>query len=117
MIHTPTPWHIAPYSAPYIATSHDPKIKAYLEETGTDKFDALSIGTETGSAALIPLDESSRENAEFIVKAVNCHDELVAALEDIISAEGTERDEWDAVERLIPEIVTLARSALAKAKA
>lgn len=34
------------------------------------KFEALSIGDESGQAFLVPLDESSKETAELIIKAI-----------------------------------------------
>jgi hypothetical protein len=42
--------------------------------------------------------------------------ELVEALESIVALENTEDDEWDAVERVMPHMVNLARAALAKAR-
>lgn len=41
--------------------------------------------------------------------------ELLDALTSILAMEGTEENEWDAVERVIPEICAKARSAIAKA--
>ncbi|MCK5606800.1 hypothetical protein KAR91_33165 [Candidatus Pacearchaeota archaeon] len=37
-------------------------------------FDAISIGDEDGQAFLVPLDESDRETAEFIVRAIKAYD-------------------------------------------
>ena len=34
------------------------------------KFEALSIGDDSGQAFLVPLDESSKETAELIIKAI-----------------------------------------------
>lgn len=34
------------------------------------KFEALSIGDDNGQAFLVPLDESSKETAELIIKAI-----------------------------------------------
>lgn len=41
-------------------------------------------------------------------------DELLAALNSIIALENTEENEWDAVERVIPEMCAIARAATAK---
>lgn len=41
--------------------------------------------------------------------------ELLEALAYIVAMEGTEENEWDAVERVIPEICAKARTAIAKA--
>lgn len=34
------------------------------------KFEALSIGDDNGQAFLVPLDESSKETAELIIRAI-----------------------------------------------
>lgn len=34
------------------------------------KFEAISIGDDSGQAFLVPLDESSKETAELIIKAI-----------------------------------------------
>lgn len=41
-------------------------------------------------------------------------DELIAALEKIAAMEGSERDEWDAVERVMPKITEIAIQAIDK---
>lgn len=47
------------------------------------------------------------------LKAANA--ELVAALKSITELENTESDEWDGVDRIIPEMCELARKAIAQA--
>ena len=37
---------------------------------------------------------------------------LIKALNDIIKLEGTEKDEWDAVERIIPKMCRIAKTAI-----
>jgi hypothetical protein len=75
--HTEGPWNIAPKTCEYIANP-DAEIKAKMILMGIPlSFNALSIGTDMGSVALIPLDESSRENAQLIVAAPD----LLKALE------------------------------------
>ena len=41
--------------------------------------------------------------------------ELLDALKTIVEAEGAEQDEWDGVERVIPEMCKVAKGAIAKA--
>jgi hypothetical protein len=60
--HTPTPW-----SKSRIA-SHAPQFSIYGDDDARD-------------LAVVGYVENAEANAEFIVKAVNHHDELVAALE------------------------------------
>ena len=43
--------------------------------------------------------------------------QAMKALEDIVAIKDTESDEWDAVERLIPEMVGIASKALSANKA
>jgi len=42
--------------------------------------------------------------------------ELVEALESIVALRHTESNEWDAVERLIPDMCDIAKAAIAKAQ-
>jgi hypothetical protein len=37
-------------------------------------FDAISIGDKNGQAFMVPLDESSRETAEYILRAIAAYD-------------------------------------------
>lgn len=75
-------YSVAPRAARYQVVNDDPKVQARLEALGLDKFTALSIGTESGQLCIVPLDESSRENAEFIVRACNAYPDLVAKVEE-----------------------------------
>lgn len=38
-------------------------------------FEAISIGDDTGQAFIVPLDESSRETAEYILRAIAAYKE------------------------------------------
>ncbi|HYD06525.1 MAG TPA: hypothetical protein VEC60_12410 [Reyranella sp.] len=73
----------------------------------------LHVGTSTRAknriAATFRYDDNADANAAFIVKAVNAHDELVAALTRI---RDFDRDVTGG-----PEMVAIARAALAKAEA
>ena len=55
----------------------------------------------------------SPDNAD--ARLIAAAPELLAALQEIVALENTESDEWDGVERLIPEICDIARAAIAKA--
>lgn len=110
MSHTPTPWKIigrevmedgSVYPEHIIGGFHEFQIclmesisTAALSAENPDKYPAL--------------DAACRANAEFIVRAVNAHDDLVAALEAI--AEGCSFPE-DAVQEAVCK---RARAALEK---
>ena len=57
--------------------------------------------------------ESIAKDAAAKEREVN--QELVEALRQIIALDRTEENEWDAVERVIPIMVEIARAAIAKA--
>lgn len=69
--HTPTPWHLE------------------IEKIGRDESQRIAISRgatliahyETDFVEYPETDEENAANAAFIVRAVNCHAELVAALE------------------------------------
>lgn len=73
--HSPTPW-----VADYAGTHGHIKTLGYREERGSTPtvarydIDGVSIGVDEQKA-----------NAEFIIRAVNCHDDLVIALDDCVS--------------------------------
>jgi hypothetical protein len=79
--HTPPPWEIAPRKARYRAVDEAPLLAVGLPV----EFEAWSVGTAAGSAALIPCDESSFENA-ILVRAAP---ELLQALRNLVT--GIER--------------------------
>ena len=58
---------------------------------------------------ILRLEEANQE-----LETIN--QELIGVLESIVALENTEDDEWDAVERVMPHMVNLARAALAKAR-
>ena len=62
-------------------------------------------------------DEQQRANAKFIVLAVNTHDDLLAALEDLLkSYESIVHDEYDGTSSLTAWLVKAARARAAIAK-
>lgn len=83
--HTPGPWNIAPKTATYKLCVPD-DLAAGLKAAGIQiEFQALSVGTaKSGSAAIIPLDESNIENARLIAAAP----ELLEALQGMIENDG-----------------------------
>lgn len=114
--HTPTPWKIG-------AINNDPR-RGVVGETAIINSSAycVAVAIPRGQHGdLAP--EITRANAEFIVRAVNCHEELVQALTHIASlSAGWDADgslgpkpplSWESVARLSMD---LARAALAKAE-
>lgn len=73
--HTPTPWYVSP------VVSHDGDY-AIADENG-----AL-IATILADQTFVDNQCCARDNAAYIVKAVNCHDELVIALRSLVAASG-----------------------------
>lgn len=65
-----------------------------LEKIGGLEFEALSVGTEDGQIAIIPLDESSRANAERIVYLLKFHDYLIKMLNQQIEYHKEERNRY-----------------------
>lgn len=57
-----------------------------------------------------------RDELADIYEVETKNDILVKALEEIIALQNTESDEWDAVERLIPEMIHIAKVALIRNK-
>lgn len=60
---------VAPRTAFYESVNKEALIAAGLPT----RFEALSIGLFSAQLAIIPLDESSRENAELLCKLWNDH--------------------------------------------
>ena len=109
-----TPWSIGSRTNFYLVDP-SPREKVAMVAAGLSlRFEAVSIGggEEDNQVALVPLDESSVENAEFIVKAVNAHDDLVA---ELASAEQTLRNL--AVGDLTGDSAEIARNAAANIRA
>lgn len=64
---TPGPWSVAPKKAMYGAFGEEAR---KLEAVGLPtQFEGLSIGTDSGQIAIIPLDESNEANAQLIAAA------------------------------------------------
>jgi hypothetical protein len=56
-----------------------------------------------------------KEAAKELRRLHSLNQELLEALGQIIALDRTEENEWDAVERVIPIMVEIARAAIAKA--
>ena len=68
--------------------------------------------TESIYGALSTFEEQEKEIATLTAKLA----QAMKALEGIVAMKDTESDEWDAVERLIPEMVGIASKALSANK-
>lgn len=67
--HTPGPWELEGQKATYAAIGaedHEEFRLEKLKELGKLKFEAVSVRHNDGQAAIIPLDESSIENAWLV---------------------------------------------------
>ena len=91
--HTPVPWRAVPTS---------------VKGSGTSLMDVVSDGAEFSPSHVAS--EILPEDAEFIVRACNAHDELLEALEICQNYLG---GPWTAPE----DVIERARAAIAKAKA
>lgn len=68
--------------------------------------------------AKIQIEESALESLQKMVEQLQGErDELLRALVEIKELEDTEENEWDAVERVIPEMCSIASNAIAKCTA
>lgn len=85
--HTPTPWRLG-YSASGITGPSTPIISGPCCGGREWPYEIITKGQET--LCIVPAqsafgsgrrDGSEKANAAFIVRAVNCHDDLVAALD------------------------------------
>jgi len=81
--HTPGPWIIGQRSNKYKVNADSESERIQLERLGLIDFYALSVGSVSGSVALIPLDESNIENALLISAAPDMF-EVLESIEAII---------------------------------
>ena len=117
MKHTPLPWEVDTGNTvghiKSISTNNKKMPDGSLSTPTVAKYD---IGVNIGYR-LRP-EEEQKANAELIVKAVNCHYELLKALEEYV-AEWDYNYEFDShITGIItpPESYHMAREAIAKAK-
>lgn len=64
----------------------------------------------------VPSLEDCSQAASHLRALDASHRQLLEALEKIKAMEDTEENEWDAVERILPEIMGIASTAIAAAK-
>ena len=101
MTHTPTPW----------------KYEKYGNDTDVNNTHEIFTDCETEYyIANVNRETNPVGNAEFIVRACNAHDDLVSALENLLSQYGTFPYAWSEKEINEDEDVIFARKAIAKAK-
>lgn len=107
--HTPTPWFVC--TDPQNETWHAGRTIGTEERTG---------GRRVADPCLFDADEIAHANAAFIVRAVNNHDDLVAALEaliDVSSEAFASLDEEGLFNSEHEITIKAARAAVARAKA
>ncbi len=76
MKHTPTPWYISTVSTGLIRTEDNSEVIDYKIKHSLSDYESVQIG----QIGYVFLDnETSKANAEFIVRAVNTHNELLEA--------------------------------------
>lgn len=107
--HTPTPWGSAPTGN--MATDYSQPFAIYAK--GEPSLVAGCFGDTRGGI------EAAAANAAFIVKAVNCHDELMAAARRVLDGLNARIDAASAANEPVPVFDGIAdlRAALAKVEA
>ena len=101
--HTPTPWYIS-------ETRLKTTIEIYIDGWGYTLADCDASHSSLADKVGI---EEVEANAAFIVKAVNCHDELLKALEGMLQIF---LDVDDSADFENMKTVKAARAAIAKAE-
>jgi len=91
--HTETPWK---YSDAYYETQVD------IRDEGGRRIAVVVTDYPMMTCRM-------EANAHFIVRACNCHDELLEALEDLVS-------DWEITGELELSVLSNARAAIAKAR-
>lgn len=121
---TPTPWYIIQDGSSYELRSHadsrsleewrkaNPEQRTYFSGVLIGRIQQFfnGGGPEFGPSALIGMDET-KANADFIIRACNAHDDLLAALKAIIAWQADPQKDTPSWERRLYE----ARAAIAKA--
>lgn len=80
MTHTPLPWErrLSAMGRPFIINPKAPLAKDQDDIHGKCIAQVSGLGNAN--------EQEQRDNAAFIVRAVNCHDDLLAALEELYMA-------------------------------
>ena len=106
--HTPIPWRRCPH---YIAIDSQ---DGYIVFQFADKYS----DEECGNLVRAPDPDVQFENAEFIVKAFNCHDELLEACKAALqSQESCERNCELPLSEREQNSIALLRAAITRAEA
>ncbi len=106
---------------PLYTAPQEPAAPAPVEQAGEIKAWGVIYNTGSGTYQ-VRIDEPDSDHANVGFKEplyaasspVNA--ELLEALKSIVEMEGTENNEWDGVERVIPEMCDIARAAIKKAE-
>jgi hypothetical protein len=115
--HTPTPWRADMGEFPP-QMKLEPYLRSYVGPDG----ETIRVKGFALSGGNVEMDEA-RANSEFIVKAVNCHDDLVAALRavepfgDLRPSKELKKGLSPADRKAFDEIIGKVRAALAKVNA
>lgn len=113
--HTPGPWSVAARVGKYQAVPANEHERAMLESIKAVEFQALSVGHPGGQIAIVPLDESSPENANLLSAAPDMLEALEGLIELTIELDRHAAWDWgnDYAES---NEVSKAKAAIAKAK-
>jgi hypothetical protein len=106
--HTPTPWVVGPLQE---NGGYDCMTSAIC--VGPVTLDGADYGQERCQDMTVEQRARMEADAHFIARAVNCHEELLAALKAIVDSDIAQREEDEG--RVSPEL-TGARVAIAKAE-
>ena len=89
--------------------------------TSIDWAEIIIYGDDGDAVAAVvgnlAYDITAQEMAEKIVRAVNCHDDLVKALETLVAIVGLTAFKYEEQRQVLQEAVDKATKAVAKAKA
>ena len=111
--HTPGPW----WTENLYYESHPSNTRTdILAAAKSDKHSGTKVAEASFSPEVSDYHVDNRKEAEANARLIAAAPCLLAALKAIADLEDTESNEWDAVERLIPEMCNLARAAIAKAE-
>jgi hypothetical protein len=108
--HTPTPWRVVENDGAYVKASYLARLRIETApESGRDLCLALVI-TDTSEL-------NNRANADFIVRAVNSHDDLLEALKAVTEtlASWTADHSFDCTAH-IDAVLAVANAAISKAE-
>jgi hypothetical protein len=106
--HTPTPWRADMGEFPP-QMKLEPYLRSYVGPDG----ETIRVKGFALSGGNVEMDEA-RANSEFIVKAVNCHDDLVAACKKLVASYDADKGSYALSE--LSDALHLADAAVLKAE-